>query len=305
MDNPTSNCDVDTGMCTVPQGANDDSQPHGVSFPAEGARQGKRTNIILATDPICSACWVMEPAWRSVALRYGDLIDTQLVYGGLLPGWEGFHDARAGIHGPQDVAHHWDDFSRTFGQPIDSSVWHTDPIPSSYPPSIAAVAVRLVAPHREEAYLRRLRELLFLDGRNIARREIQVEAAEAVGVDSVALETALTDGRADALFQADLRLTRRLGVRGFPTIIVTGPHDRVTLHGALSLDRLERAVLAASGAEHRAPHNDVEGVLAALGVGTTAEYAAALGKSPEEAEAILRAAGVPNRAVGAGTVWMP
>lgn len=65
-------CLVATGVCgTVPEAA-------------------QRVSVTYVTDPICSACWAMEPAWRAVEYTYGDRLDVRHVYGGLLPSGEGF-----------------------------------------------------------------------------------------------------------------------------------------------------------------------------------------------------------------------
>lgn len=291
-------CDPETGTCTVQTTPDDTGDDVQLEAPLAGVR------IMSVTDPICSACWGMEPAWRSLMARYGDLVDVALVYGGLLPNWDGFSDPGAGISGPADVASHWDEFSRVSGQPIDSSVWFTDPLASSYPACTAAIAVRLVAPGKESAYLRHIRELLFLHARNIARPDVLRDAAAAVGVDLEAFDRGLADGSAVASFEADRRLTRRLRVRGFPTTIVSGPAGRLVRHGATAPDRLEDAILVCGELQPR-PHLNTAVAIERLGVGTTAEYAAVLGLSQPQAEHALTAAGIRPQPVGVGEVWIP
>lgn len=292
-------CDVETGSCAMPD--TDGAATDTVQLSAD--RVHTRARAVYVTDPICSACWVSEPAWRSVAARYADVLDIEHVFGGLLPSWEGFLDAGAGIRQPSDVAHHWDEFAAMTGQPIDASVWLTDPLPSSFPPSIAAVAVRLVAPQLEAAYLRRIRENLFLDARNIARPEVLAAAAAAVGVDIAAYEAVIADGTAEQAFNNDRMKSRAMGVRGFPTVFVEGPAGRLMLHGIFSADQFERALLAVTGIERRPHLATVGAAIEELGTGTTAEYAATLGGTPAETEALLAAAGMVRRDVGGGTVW--
>jgi protein-disulfide isomerase-like protein with CxxC motif len=279
-------CDVETGVCEV-------------QIPVvNGAR------VIYVTDPICSACWVSEPAWRSVTARYGDVLEIEHVFGGLLPGWDGFVDAGAGIRQPSDVAHHWDEFASLTGQPINSAVWLTDPLDSSFPPSIAAIAVRLVAPALEENFLRRIREMLFLDARNIARPEVLAEAAEQIGVDMDAYRVVIADGTAQEQFLNDRARSRALGVRGFPTLFVEGAAGRLVLHGIFDADRLERAVLAVTGMDRRPHLVDVPEAVDRLGGGTTAEYVAALGWDEADTERALAAAGMVRVEAGGGAVWV-
>jgi len=156
-------CDLTTGLC-------------GSDEP-----DTRRVTITYVTDPICSACWAMEPAWRTVQHRYGDLLDVRHVYGGLLPGWDGFADPANGIHGHEHVAEHWREMAEHTGQATAVSVWDTDPIPSSFPPSMVLVAARDVAPELAETALRKLREELFVHGRNIARPDVWRDALAAAG----------------------------------------------------------------------------------------------------------------------------
>ncbi|MET7746446.1 DsbA family protein [Streptomyces sp. NPDC005385] len=257
------------------------------------------------TDPICSACWILEPAWRSLTERYRDLIEVQHVYGGLLRGWQGFHDAGNGIRRPKDVAHHWDEFAERSGQPINSSVWRSDPIDSSYPPSIALAAVRLLAPETEEAFLRRIREELFLNGRNIARPDVLEALVTELGLAVDPYRQLIETGTAQAEFERDLVRTHKLGARGFPTLILEGPDGRITLHGWLGPDRLEEAFLSVSGATRRSPVASISEAMDRLGTGTSLEYAALTGRSVAVVEHLLTEAGAELHAAGQGKAWSP
>src|SRR5690606_16647761 len=104
------------------------------SHVATGAVDTAQARILFATDPICSHCWAMEPAWRRFLYHYGEYVEATHLYGGLLHHWEGFADVRAGIRGPEDIPPHWEEVAARYGQPIDPSVWLADPLPSSYPP---------------------------------------------------------------------------------------------------------------------------------------------------------------------------
>lgn len=279
-------CDVVTGQCG----------------PAGDVEVAVRLTYV--TDPICSACWAMEPAWRALRVRYADVLEVRHVYGGLLPGWEGFADPGAGIASPRDVAGHWDEIALRTGQPIDSRVWFDDPLDSSFPPSVALTAARLAAPEREEAFLRHLREQVFLRGRNIARSDTWWEAAAATGIDRDAIVRHLTDGSAVRAFENDLAAAQASGARGFPTLVVEGPGGSVTLFGTQSPDRLEQAVLMVGGLTPRREPISLDSAVEALGTGTTAEYAALLRRDPEPVERRLAATGLRPLTLAGGTAWL-
>ncbi|MGW1965156.1 DsbA family protein [Streptomyces sp. NPDC001935] len=294
-------CDLESGVCALP---GDGAALPGAAADHPGPGTGL-TRITYVTDPICSACWILEPAWRSLTERYRDLIDVRHVYGGLLRGWQGFHDAGNGIRRPEDVAHHWDEFAEISGQPINSSVWHSDPIDSSYPPSIALAAVRLLAPEHEETYLRRLREELFLDGRNIAAPQLLEALAVELGLDVTSYRRLIENGEAASEFERDLVRTHELGARGFPTLILEGPDGRVVLHGWIRPERLENTFLTVSGATRRPAVSSLDEAIDRLGTGTSLEYAALTGRSVTEMEGLLTRAGATSRPAGKGKAWSP
>ncbi len=120
--------------------------------------------------------------------------------GGLLPDWS---YNSGGISKPSDVAHHWDEVSVHYDMPIDGDVWLEDPLSSSYPPSIAFKAAQWQ--HRDKAilFLRALREMVFLQKKNITKWEYIALAAAQAGLDSSQLKTDYA-GYARTLFAGDL-----------------------------------------------------------------------------------------------------
>lgn len=280
-------CDLATGLCGVD---------------AEGPQ---RVTVTYVTDPICSACWAMEPAWRAVEYSFGDLLDVRHVYGGLLPRWDGFADAGNGIHGHHDVAPHWREMAEHTGQAMNVSVWERDPIASSFPSSMVLTAARDIAPERDGLMLRRLREELFVNGRNISRPEVWTDAAEKARIDPRAIQERLDDGRAESLFAADLRTARTLGATAFPTLIVEAGGDRRTLRGVQPPERLARVIAEAAGVQRRPPSATLEEAVAFLDVATTAEYAAVLGTTTEHAATALESVGLRALQLPGGAVWRP
>lgn len=174
----------------------------------------KPVSVIYFTDPICSSCWGIEPQLRKLKLQYGALIHIEYRMGGLLPDWS---YNSGGISKPSDVAHHWDEVSGYYDMPIDGDVWLEDPLPSSYPPSIAFKAAQLQDEGKALLFLRAIREMVFLEKKNITRTEHLEAAALNCGLD---LDRFRADyaGAAKTLFDADLNRARELGVRGFPTL---------------------------------------------------------------------------------------
>jgi putative protein-disulfide isomerase len=222
MENTHNNpllCDPEKGICEIP----DTSQK---SAPIQNTEQKKPIRIIYFTDPICSSCWGIEPQLKKLKLEYGALIEIEYRMGGLLPDWS---YNSGGISKPSDVASHWDEVSKYYQMPIDGDVWLEDPLNSSYPPSIAFKAAQIQDEKKAVMFLRRIREMVFMEKKNITRWEHLNQAALSVGLDTVKFKEDYT-GQAELLFKADLEVAQQYGVRGFPTLFFldsTGRQEKV------------------------------------------------------------------------------
>lgn len=226
-------CDPETGVCEVP----------GFADKKEGAMelQKKPVRLLYFTDPICSTCWGIEPQLRKLKLEYGDYFDIEYRMGGLLKGWDSY--GGSDVSNPADVAQHWDEVSQYFDMPIDGDVWLEDPLQSSYPPSIAFKAAQVQDEQKAVRFLRKLREMVFVEKRNITRWEHLSQAAAETGLD---LEKFKEDyeNRAKDLFNEDLEVARQWGVRGFPTIYFIDEEDnRFRVYGSKPYEQYEQALL--------------------------------------------------------------
>lgn len=206
MSNPLM-CDPETGICEVPglSAENEKALP---------AASEKPIQVIYFTDPICSSCWGIEPQLRKLKMEYGAVIEIEYRMGGLLPDWS---YNSGGISKPSDVASHWDEVSLHYEMPIDGDVWLEDPLDSSYPPSIAFKAAQLQDQEKALLFLRRIKEMVFLEKKNISKWEHLLAAAMATGLDPLRLEQDF-NGEARQYFQEDLQLAGYWKVRGFPTL---------------------------------------------------------------------------------------
>ncbi|WP_043024391.1 ClpXP adapter SpxH family protein [Fluviicola taffensis] len=227
-------CDIETGLCEMP-GNDQDTSASGIFQSVK-----KPIKVVYYTDPICSSCWGIEPQLRKLKLEYGNSIEIEYRMGGLLPDW---NYNSGGISKPSDVAHHWDEVSVYYDMPIDGDVWLVDPLSSSYPPSIAFKAAQIQDKHKAVVFLREIREMVFLEKKNITKWEYLEQAAKNAGLDLQQFKTDY-EGKAKALFDDDLKFGRELGVRGFPTLFFvdsTGKTEKV--YGSKPYASYEDAIL--------------------------------------------------------------
>jgi putative protein-disulfide isomerase len=227
-------CDVETGMCEMP------SAQSGEEGSSEN-NSARAIKILYFTDPICSSCWGIEPALRKLKLEYGAYLEIEYRMGGLLPSWEVYNSG--GISGPSDVAHHWDEVSGYYDMPIDGDVWLEDPLPSSYPPSIAFKAAQMQDPAKALTFLRTLKEMVFIEKKNITKWEHLTAAATLAGLDTATLRRDY-DSEAPQKFREDLALARQMGVRGFPTLFFIGQDGTQTVqYGVKPYRNFEEIIL--------------------------------------------------------------
>lgn len=227
-------CDTETGMCEITSNFDSPSEEKILT-------EDKPIKIVYYTDPICSSCWGVEPQLRKLKLEYGHLIDIEYKMGGLLPDWS---YNGGGISKPSDVAAHWDEVSLHYDMPIDGDLWLEDPMSSSYPPSIAIKAAQMQSEEKAVLFLRQMRELMFLQKRNMTKWENISEAAEGIGLDLIQLSNDYK-GKASDLFKEDLLMAKKMRVRGFPSFFFANKNEESEfLYGARPYHDFEEKIKA-------------------------------------------------------------
>ncbi|WP_082036331.1 DsbA family protein [Bacillus sp. B-jedd] len=224
-------CDLTTGICG--EAGRDEIEM--INF----NQLRKTVELYYVTDPICSHCWALEPTLRRFLEQYGHYFNVHTVMGGLLEKWHGGPiDPANGIIGPADVAGHWREVGEHYRMPIDGSLMIDNPVQSSYPPSRM---FKVIQKHHGDklasAYLRRSREELFAFNQNIAEKSVMIKTANDLGLDGKAIVYEAEQTVGQELLDEDFQLAARLGVRGFPTIIMVNEENKgVKITGNRSLD---------------------------------------------------------------------
>lgn len=304
MENNTSGnpllCDPATGVCEIPNTVDS-------TFTMLTSNQPKPVHLVYFTDPICSSCWGIEPQLRKLKLEYGAYFEIEYRMGGLLPGWDIY--SSGSINGPRDVASHWDEASKYYQMPIDGDVWLTDPLASSYPPSIAFKAAEMQSKEKSLVFLRRLKEMVFTEKKNITKWESIEQAAIESGLDAKQLKIDY-EKNAKVLFEADLQLSQKSGVRGFPTIFFQDAEDQsLKVHGSKSYGEYERALLQLFPEAKKATYDhSPEALFKQFPTLTTLEFAVLTEQPYAQAEKVLQdlktAKKIKAHVTKNGNLWM-
>lgn len=224
-------CDLQTGTC----GVSGDEDMEVIDF----NQPSKAVNLYYVTDPICSHCWALEPVLRRFVEQYGEYFNFHTVMGGLLEKWhDGPIDPANGINKPADVAPHWREVGEYSRMPIDGTLMLDNPVQSSYPPSRVFKVIQ--KNHNDTIaaqYLRRSREALFAFNQNITEKSVMIDIVNKLGLDGEAIIMEAEQQVSLQLLNEDFDQVRSLGVRGFPTIIMTNAENKgVKIVGARPLE---------------------------------------------------------------------
>ncbi|MXQ52631.1 DsbA family protein [Shimazuella alba] len=211
-------CDVETGIC----GTSTDNEMEIIDF----HKPKEQIKLYYFTDPICSHCWALEPVLRKFVEQYGHYFTFHTIMGGLLESWNGFADVKNGISSPSDVASHWKEVGEHSRMPIDGSLWLTNPIPSSYPPSRVFKIMKQKDENLANVFLRRAREAVFVFNKNIGEEKELIHLINLMGLDgeTIVKEAELPTGQ--QLLNQDFEFAKSFGVRGFPTIIMVNEQNK-------------------------------------------------------------------------------
>lgn len=192
--------------------------------------------ICYYTDPLCSWSWALEPQWRRLRYELAGQVTWSYRMGGLLVNWHVHRDPVNDIGQPGQMGPYWMHVSRMSGMPIHERIWHDDPPASSLPACLAVKAAACQGPATAEVYLRRLREAVMLEGRNIARLEVLEALAEetAASVPGSGFEPDRfrADYRSEevrAALREDLKEAAYWGIGRFPALVISRPGCRAIM----------------------------------------------------------------------------
>jgi putative protein-disulfide isomerase len=148
------------------------------------------------TDPACSWSWGAEPLLRRLLWEFDGELDFVWAMGGLARRYGSSYRDEEGAIGSgsgcfADLMSHWLNVAGHTGMPCDPRLWTANPIDSTFPACIAVEAASEQGWEAGYRYMRRVREGLFCERRQLDNREALVAEAEAADLDRPRFEAAL------------------------------------------------------------------------------------------------------------------
>lgn len=217
----------------------------------------ERVSIDYYSDVLCVWAYIAEARLDELRKRYGERVAIELrfvpVFGDVAHKIERGWSQRGGLEGyaahVREVAGRFDHVT------VDPGVWDSTVPAGSWSAHQAARAAGLLVRDgvvgaepvaafegrtRLEELVRCLRFAFFVEGRDVARTEVQLALAEELGFERDAMRARLEDGTALAALAEDHDAGAALGVTGSPTFVLN--EGRQKLYGNVGYRILEANV---------------------------------------------------------------
>ena len=220
--------------------------------------------LLYIGDPMCSWCWGFAPTLARLQDHFN--IPLRLVLGGLRPG------PNAEVMTPQHratLAQHWQHVEAASGQPFDHAGLER-PAGWRYDTELAAMAVvvmRAMAPKLAIPFYHRLQRAFYADRIDVTEHQVYRAIVTDFLADDVPDDTPrrpavdafleqLRDPEMKRLTWADFAFARKLGVNGFPSLLLREGERYVVVSPGWST--AEKLIPALEGwlREHHAPTLD-------------------------------------------------
>ena len=189
------------------------------------------------SDVLCVWAYFSEPRIALVAKNFGNQVSVEFrfvsvfgdVPGKMAASWQ----SKGGYEG---FANHVHQAGEKFPEiHLNPKIWREVRPASSLAPHLYLKAIQLcekdqLCPSGSfAAAIAKMREAFFIEGRDIARLDVQQDVGQAVGVLAQAAVSRLEDGSAHAALAADYKAAETLGITGSPTLVLN--QGRQKLYG--------------------------------------------------------------------------
>lgn len=174
----------------------------------------KPIEIYIFIDPLCPECWALEPILKKLHIEYGRYFSIKHVLSGRLANLN-----LSKKRSYEQMAEAWEKTASRSGMSCDGNLWLENPVESPYLASIALKAAELQGRRAGIRFLRKLREVLFLDKQNISDIEVLKECAQSQNLDVEEFISDLHSDSAAKAFQCDLKITTEMEVQEIPTLV--------------------------------------------------------------------------------------
>jgi putative protein-disulfide isomerase len=169
-------------------------------------------------DPMCSWCWAFRSLWKEIIAGLPDHVSGHRVLGGLAPDTD--HPMPTDMQ--IKLKSIWQKIQQSVpGTQFNFEFWEKcAPRRSTYAACRAVIAARRQDPAFEENMILAIQRAYYLQARNPADRSTLIELANEIGLDRALFSADLESPAVQEVLLNEIELTRRLEVKGFPTLLL-------------------------------------------------------------------------------------
>lgn len=175
--------------------------------------------LVLYHDVLCSWCYVADARLDCLRAEYGSMLRWSLRPYPLRPENQLPDKKQRSV-----LARHFRRLGREQeGMGVKPDLWTgQDPPASSTPPLVALEAALPQGADLQNELLKAMRRAAFLQGINVARRDVQLELASQVGLDLGSFVEQLDDPRVEQDVNDAVEEAEALGIKGVPALVIGG-----------------------------------------------------------------------------------
>lgn len=168
-------------------------------------------------DPMCSWCWGFSPVIEAIRREYGARVNVELLLGGLRPGTK--HPMPSAQR--EEILHHWRTVQRMTGQPFrfegampEGFIYDTEPA------SRGVVAASTISPEAAFPFFKAVQSAFYVEQQNVTHPVVLMQLAISAGLDARRFSQVFESETARNLTLGHFQKARRLGVQGFPAVMM-------------------------------------------------------------------------------------
>jgi putative protein-disulfide isomerase len=198
-----------------------------------------RPSLIYVGDPLCSWCYGFGPELNAVRAALAERAELRVIVGGLRPyTTEPMDDALK-----RYLRKAWQSVANASGLPFNFTLLERDDfVYDTEPACRAVVTARSLRADAALPVFLSIQEAFYRDNRDPAREDTLADAAQSAGLDREAFIAGFGSEHMKQATRQDFTATRRLGIRGFPTVLLSRDKNLILI--ANGFTRAERMIAA-------------------------------------------------------------
>ncbi len=181
--------------------------------------RGEAVEVVLYHDVFCSWCYIADQRLDLLRDEYGSALRWSLRGFPLRP-----EDRHPDKKQRQLLARHFRRVAKEKeGRGVKADLWTgRDPPSSSMPPLVALEAALVQGDDAQRELLQAMRKAAFVDGINVARRDVVLELAARAGLDMPLFLERFDQARTSSTVEAATEDAEALGIKGVPALVIGG-----------------------------------------------------------------------------------